>query len=109
VSQLERIWGESVVEADGEGVVLVALDAPAGAPKSKLKCKPTESIDARVTSVSRTTVVCEWRGSLFTVAAGRHLAEPGDVVEVAHDNFYSNGVTPRFARLVRVRRDKIMQ
>lgn len=104
IGQLERVWGD-VMDQDGEGVVLVNLDAPAGARASKLKCKPTESIDARVVQAARTVTICEWRGSLFSVAAGRHLAEVGDVVEVRHDGFYESGSTPRFPAIVRVRRD----
>jgi hypothetical protein len=102
-----RVWEEWVVGPDDgdEGLVAVNLDAPVGRAASKMKIKQSETIDARVTSASPTTVICEWRGGLFAVATGRHQAEAGDVVEVRCDGFYETGVLPRFPAIVRVRRD----
>jgi ATP-dependent DNA ligase len=105
ISQLERLWGEFVVEGEREGLVLVNLDAPAGARASKLKLKPVETLDVVAVAVSRTVVTCEWRGSLFNVGRGRHHVELGDLVEVRHCGWYGGGQVPRFPGLVRVRRD----
>jgi len=107
LSELERVWGDVVVEGDGEGLVLVALDAPVGARSSKLKCKPWEHLDADVVAVARTTVTCRWRGQPFTVARRWHEPAVGDVVEVRHVGWYEAGQVPRWPSLVRVRRDLI--
>lgn len=105
LSQLDASWGDVVVDGEREGLVLVNIDAPAGARASKLKLKPFDTLDARAVSVSRTTVTCEWRGSLFNLGRGRNWVELGDVVEVRHCGWYSAGQVPRFPALVRVRRE----
>jgi ATP-dependent DNA ligase len=106
-----RVWEEWVVGPDDgeEGLVAVALDAPVGRRASKMKVKTTESIDAVAVSVSRTVVTCEWRGMPFNVSRGRHHVELGEMVEVACDGFYDRFAVPRFARIVRIRRDLVLQ
>jgi hypothetical protein len=104
LAALESEW-ERVKATDLEGLVLVNLDAPAGAPASKLKLKPLETIDATVLSVSRTTVTCAWNGCPFMVGRGRHIVDPGEIVEVRHAGWYGGAAVPRFPALVRVRRD----
>jgi hypothetical protein len=106
-----RVWEEWVVGPDDgeEGLVAVSLDAVAGRPCSKLKIKKAETIDAVAVSVSRTVVTCEWRGMPFNVSRGRHHVEFGETVEVACDGFYERFAVPRFARIVRVRRDLVLQ
>jgi hypothetical protein len=108
LSALERLWGEVVVEGDGEGLVAVNLDAPAGARASKLKIKPWEGLDCDVVGVARTTVTCLWRGSPFVVARRWHEPAVGDVVEVRHSGWYAGGQTPKWPSLVRVRRDMLI-
>lgn len=109
LSALERVWGDVVVDGEREGLVLVNLDARAGAPCSKLKCKPLETLDAVAVSVSRTTVTCQWRGRLFNLGRGRHHVEVGEAVEVRHCGWYEGGCLPRFPSIVRVRRDLVLQ
>ena len=106
LASLGDAW-ERVKADDLEGLVLVNLDAKAGARASKLKLKPLETIDALVLTAARTTIVCTWNGHPFTVGRTRAadgVAE-GDVVEVRHAGWYDGSVTPRFPALVRVRRD----
>ena len=106
LASLSDAW-ERVKSEDMEGLVLVNLDAKAGARNAKLKVKPYETIDALVVTAARTTIVCTWNGHPFTVGrtkAADGVAE-GDVAEVRHAGWYSGSVTPRFPALVRVRRD----
>ena len=109
------LWDEHVEEYGGEGLVAVRLDARAGAPSSKRKVKLTDTIDARVVAIGSGAIRVAWRGGTsevgwqerpepFAVGTRRPLA-PGDTVEVAHDGWYGSGV-PRFARVVRPRKDK---
>jgi len=106
-AQAEAAWEEWVVgpEDGDEGLVAVALDAPVGRPAAKLKCRQTETLDAVVTHVSPTTVTARWNGHLFGLARHRHIVDPGEIAEVACDGFYETAVIPKFARIVRVRRD----
>lgn len=104
LAELEDAWGSVVVDGEREGLVVVDLDAPAGARAAKLKCKPFEALDARAAAVARTTVTLEWRGALFNVGRGRHHVEVGEVCEVRHAGWYASGC-PRFPALVRIRRD----
>jgi ATP-dependent DNA ligase len=105
LARLDALWDDVVRDRGGEGLVLVNLDAPAGAPASKLKCKPYETIDASAIHVSRTVVTCAWAGQPFNVQRGRHHVELGEVVEVRHAGWFGAGVVPRFPAIVRVRRD----
>lgn len=101
-----QLW-ERAVAGELEGLVVVALDAPLGARRAKRKCKPRETLDARVVAVDRKAAILEAGPVRFTVSA-RAIADrdlkPDDVVEVAHEGWYSSGV-PRFARLLRLRSD----
>jgi hypothetical protein len=94
---------ERTVAAGGEGVVVVALDAPLGRRRSKVKLKPTQEIDAIVLAADRHAAIVSHRGRTFAVGTVRQPAV-GAIVEVAHDGEYANG-TPRFPRVVRVRTD----
>lgn len=97
-----ELWRDYVERSGGEGLVAVRLDAPVGARGSKRKIKATDTIDALVVESSGRVVRVTWRG-LSWVMSGR--AEVGAVVEVAHDGWYESSTTPRFPRIVRVRRD----
>lgn len=103
-TRVEELWA-SVDRGDLEGVVAVNLDAPAGRRGAKLKCKPADTLDASVLSVSARQVVCSYGGQVFAVGRGRHDVAVGDVVEVAHSGWYESATIPRFATLRRVRSD----
>lgn len=107
VAASARAWEEWVVgpEDGDEGLVAVNLDAPVSGRAAKLKVKQTDTVDAVVAQVSPSVVIARWNGHLFSVARGRHVVDVGETVEVACDGFYETSVTPKFARLVRVRRD----
>jgi hypothetical protein len=109
IARARVAWEEWVIGPDDgdEGLVVVALDAPVG--KGKMRIKQSETIDAVVASVSRTTVTCGYRGRYFNVGRGRHIVDPGEIVEVRCDGFYETGVLPRFPSIVRVRRDLVLQ
>lgn len=102
-------WEAWVKEPDGEGLVVVALDAKVGGRQAKRKCKPWETLDCEAVAVARTIVTCSWNGHLFNVGRGKHHVELGEVVEIKHAGWSSVGVLPRFPAIVRVRRDKILQ
>lgn len=107
-SLVEVAWGDVVIDGEGEGLVLVNLDAGMGAKSSKIKCRPWETLDCPVVGVSRTTITATWCGHPFNVARGKHEPAVGDVVEVKHAGFYETGVTPKYPSLVRVRRELVM-
>jgi hypothetical protein len=94
---------EEVIAAGGEGVVVVALDAPLGKRGSKRKCKPVTTIDAVVVASDRGAATVVYRGRTFNVATMRQ-PQPGEVVELQHDGVYASG-EPRHARVTRVRHD----
>jgi hypothetical protein len=94
---------ERTVAAGGEGVVVVALDAPLGRRRSKVKLKPTQEIDAIVLAADRHAAIVSHRGRTFAVGTVRQPAV-GAIVEVAHDGEYASGI-PRFPRVTRVRED----
>ncbi len=100
-------WEEWVVGPDegDEGLVVVDLEASVGARGAKGRVKTSETIDAVVVQVARTTLTCEYRGRYFNVARGKHYAEVGEVVEVRCDGFYETGVLPKFPSVIRVRRE----
>lgn len=107
VADARRAWEEWVVGPDDgdEGLVAVNLDAPVGRPAAKLKIRQSETIDAVVADVSRTTIICEYRGGYFGVGRNRLIVDVGEVVEVRCDGFYETGVLPKFPTILRVRRD----
>lgn len=104
------LWDE--VERDGlEGLVACRLDAPIGARGAKRKIKLTDTLDGVVVSsdASHSLVAARIAGPrprdlTFTIPGS---VPPGSVVEVAHNGFYTSGL-PRFVRLVRARRDKVV-
>lgn len=105
-AQAEQLWDEHVLRGGGEGIVAVALAAPAGRRGAKRKVKQWDTLEA-VCLRSQGGVAELRRGEqLFYVSArGRCQPQPGQVVEVAHDGFYERDFTPRFARMVRIRTD----
>lgn len=104
--EARALWRSHIEVGGGEGLVAVRLDARLGARGAKRKIKATDSIDAVVVSVDRGAAVLEWRGHRFAVSArGKVCVRVGDIAEVRHDGWYERSVTPRFARLVRVRSD----
>lgn len=100
------LWRSHVEHGGGEGIVAVALKAPVGARNAKRKIKPTDTLDCRVASFDGTAAVLVYGGHTFAVSArGALELRIGAVVEVAHSGWYETGVTPRFARIVRMRDD----
>lgn len=107
-----ELWRD--VEAGAlEGLVAVRLDARAGARDGKVKIKVTDTIDARVVATSpgvlrvvtrSGTTQRAWRARPEFVIQSRGGEVPGQVVEVAHHGYYRSG-EPRFARVVRTRKD----
>lgn len=106
----EALWREHVEIGGGEGLVAVDLRARLGARGAKRKIKQTDTIDCLVLSVGPRAATLAYRGHPFVVSAagkvGREL-RPGMVVECAHNGWYESGVTPKFARLVRTRPDRV--
>src|SRR5690606_32062635 len=114
-SRAGDLWDRAQV-GEVEGLVAVNLAAPIGRRRAKVKCKPTSTIDAVVVDVGRRAATLAWAGGRFAVSAKGIELVPGQVVEVAHDGWYERGAkvpgksygagaTPRFARIVRHRRD----
>lgn len=105
-ARIDEAWGRWGPDSDGEGLVVVDLDAPLGGRRSKLKIKATDELDCTVVSVGRTAVRLEWRGHLFAVSKrGDMSLTVGEIVSVAHEGWQEKSVRPRFARLVRRRPD----
>ncbi len=103
-----ELWRRFVEIEGGEGVVACRLDAPIGKRGAKVKIKQTDTIDAVCIAVDRSAAVLSWAGHQFVVSAlgiKNASLRPGVTVEVRHDGFYEKTVTPRFARIVRVRVD----
>jgi hypothetical protein len=102
----EELWRSFVEVGGGEGLVAVALDAPAGRRGAKRKVKATDTIDCRVLQIDGRNATLEHGGQRFVVSA-KSKVQPrvGQVVEIAHDGWYESTVVPRFARMVRVRDD----
>jgi hypothetical protein len=108
----EDLWQRLVVRGEGcdpvEGLVAVRLDAPLGRRGAKVKIKQTDQLDATVVQHDHAGAVLSWRGHQFVVSCTGRLGADlsvGAVVAVDHDGWYESGVTPRFARIVRVRHD----
>mgnify|MGYP000069419844 FL=1 len=100
-----ELWRDHVERHGGEGIVAVALRAPVGRRNAKRKIKPRDTLDARVVSVDSSAAVLIYAGHQFVVSARGVPVHVGEIVEVAHSGWYESGVTPRFARIVRVRHD----
>jgi len=87
-----------------EGVVAVALDAPAG--KGKRKHKIVWTLTCVVLGRAGRTLLVGWQGESFTVPDGGHVdLLPGEAVEVGYEGFYGESMLPRFPRVIRDRRD----
>lgn len=106
----EQLWDEHVVRGGGEGLVAVRLDARLGQRQAKLKIKEIDTLDCVVIQRDSSAAMLSWAGRQFAVSAkGKWQAlQPGDVVEVACNGFYNGGKEPRFARIVRIRQDKVV-
>lgn len=103
-----RLWRDHVEIGGGEGLVAVALEAPAGARRAKIKIKATDTLDCRVLEVGGGVARLAYRGIAFTTSArgeAHRNLRPGGVVEVACDGWYEASATPRFARIIRQRSD----
>ena len=101
-------WVDQQHAGPVEGLVAVALDAPIGARRAKLKAKLTTTIDVVVTHVDATAMTVYWSAANQRLAVHRPSSlvdvAIGSVLEVTHEGFYENGL-PRFARVLRTRRD----
>lgn len=106
-ARADEAWSEWVDRDGGEGLVVVALDAPLGRRGSKRKVKPAMTLDAVVVSVGKGAATVAWRGHSFVVSAASraHELAPGEMVEVVCEGWYDGGVQPRCARIVRPRPD----
>lgn len=110
IAHADEAWSEWVVRGEVgpcEGLVAVALDAPLGARKAKLKVKESDTIDVVVTAVGARALTAYWPQAKKTVAVARPkslMVAVGDVVSLTHEGFY-DGLTPRFARVARQRPD----
>ncbi len=101
-----QMWGSHVEAEHGEGLVAVNTRSRAGTRGSKRKCKPVDHVTMTVLRVDDKCVELNYWGQRrgIIVSKGKHNPVPGDGVDVAVEGFYRSGL-PRFARIVRVRRD----
>lgn len=107
-----ELWRD--VEAGAlEGLVAVRLDAKAGARGAKVKIKVTDTLDCRVVAADRGAIRVAtrsgtthraWRDRPTFVVGTANPPPIGAVVEVAHHGYYRSG-EPRFARVIRERKD----
>jgi len=108
LSSARAAWDRWVQGEQHEGIVAVALTAALGRRGSKRKVKEQATIDATIVSIQGGAAQLVYAGHSFVVSArGANVrgASVGDVVEVLHDGWYERDATPRFARIVRVRKD----
>lgn len=126
-SRWQELWQGYVEREGGEGLVVVALDAPAGRRGSKRKIKQATTIECVCVAVDerRATLVWTAAGAAYhvehselqrrdrtAVRSAPHVLtgarsitfRVGAVYEVACDGFYASGL-PRFARVMRERTD----
>lgn len=105
VAQLDAAWADWVTYTGGEGVVLVNLDAPIGARRAKLKLRDVDTLDATVLAVSKRRCTLAYGGAIFSLGVNGHSLAVGDLVEVTHHGWHESSVTPRHARVTRIRTD----
>ena len=106
VARAGELW-EKAVAGEGEGVVIVALDAPIGKRGAKRKVKPLETIDAVCLQSDPTGHVLRVLGSESLVVVGPRQPVPvsvGGVFELAYEGAYGSG-SLRHARILRSRTD----
>ena len=104
ISRADELWDQARAGAI-EGLVVIALDAPVGKRRSKLKAKPVATIEGVVRQVNAKTVLVQSFGCSFVVSRRSGIdAQQGAVVECSFEGRYGDG-TPKFARLVRRRID----
>lgn len=101
-SQAGALW-DDYVGSGGEGLVLVALDAPLGGRGAKRKIKPHDALSSVVVHVDDRRAICRSFGREFAVKSQPYM-RAGLPVDVAHSGWYADG-TPRFARAARIRPD----
>lgn len=106
LGRADELWAQ-VDTGELEGMVAVAQEAPLGRRRSKLKIKPTDTLDAVVLQASRRRATVTWAGQVFTVGTAGKQLRAGDVVAIAHNGFYESGCTPRFPRVERLRTDMV--
>ncbi len=103
-----ELWLSYVERGQGEGVVAVRLDAPAGRVNAKRKLKNTDELDVTIVSVDPSGNYCgAMFGSVRLSLSCRKTNRPqvGEVWAVKCDGWYESSITPRFARLGRRRDD----
>lgn len=105
VSQFDEAWSQWGPDNDGEGVVIVALDATVGKRGAKRKVKRVETLDCVVVDAGRHALRVSYGGQLFAVSARNHGCSVGDIVEVAHEGWMESRAHIRFPRMVRRRAD----
>ena len=104
----ELLWTSHVDRGGGEGLVAVRLDAPASARAAKSKIKKHDTLDCTVVRFDRSGAELDWKGHRFVVkctGAINAQLSVGAIVEVKSDGFYETSITPRFARITRLRTD----
>lgn len=105
VKHASKLWDLANAGAC-EGIVAVALDAPAGATRSKVKIKPVDTLDCWVRVVGDDILVVQHRDQRPFKVKRVPGADVGDLVAVSHEGFYASGI-PRFARVESIRRDLV--
>ena len=108
VRAVDALWTDYVERNGGEGVVVVALNAPLGRRGSKRKCRDSRTMEAKVERYDNAGAVLTWAGGSFVVACtGRLNAElaVGAIVEVKYDGFLERTGQPKHPRITRLRTD----
>ena len=107
-SAADTLWTDHVDRSGGEGIVVVALDAPIGRTRSKRKCRHSRTLDAVVVRCDPVRAMLSWAGGQFLASARSRAARgiaPGSIVEVKHDGFTERNGEPKHPRIVRLRPD----
>lgn len=107
-AHVDTLWVDHVDRGGGEGVVVVALDAPIGRARAKRKCRNTRTLDATIVYCDPLRAVASWAGGQFTVSCRSRAARDvavGVIVEVKHDGFTELGGEPKHPRIIRTRPD----
>lgn len=103
VARAGGLW-DGVQAGQGEGLVLVNINAPMGRRNSKRKLKPVSTLEAVCIKADGAGALLHWIAGDKLFVVGAKGLEEGRVFEVLHDGFYDSG-EPRFARVVRERMD----
>ena len=101
-------WFTEALDAGDEGLVLVNVNAPLGAPSSKRKLKRVDTLDALIVGGPDSWGYwAEWSGVRFVVAKSKTHAPGagiGAIVEIAFEGFLRSG-QPKHPRIIRRRFD----